>query len=73
MKTQPKTRLEIATASHAVLVLAEIKAATAAFDRGQVNVFDALDAVALALEALRPRNRRGRSSRVADARPPAAA
>jgi hypothetical protein len=32
-------------ATRAVLALADIKAATAAFDRGEVNVFDALAAI----------------------------
>lgn len=32
-------------AQRAVLAMAEIKAATEAFDRGDTNVFDALDAV----------------------------
>jgi hypothetical protein len=38
-------------AQSAILAMAEIKAATEAFDRGEANVFDALDAVAAAVEA----------------------
>lgn len=37
----------------AILTLAEIKAATEAFDRGETNVFEALDAVVVAIEAYR--------------------
>jgi hypothetical protein len=37
-------------AKQAVLVMAEIKAATDAFDRGDTNVFDALDAIRVAVE-----------------------
>ncbi len=37
----------------AILALAEIKAATEAFDRGDANVFDALDAILIAVEAYR--------------------
>jgi hypothetical protein len=35
----------------AVFTLAEIKRATQAFDKGQSNVFDALDAIVVAIEA----------------------
>jgi len=35
----------------AVLAMAEIKAATDAIDRGDTNVFDALDAIRVAVEA----------------------
>ncbi|MEX0668981.1 MAG: hypothetical protein WD060_00790 [Pirellulales bacterium] len=38
-------------AKRAVLVMAEIKVATDAFDRGDTNVFDALDAIRVAVEA----------------------
>jgi hypothetical protein len=38
-------------AKRAVLVMAEIKAATDAFDRGDTNAFDALDAIRVAVEA----------------------
>ncbi len=38
-------------AKRAVLAMAEIKAATDAFDRGDTNVFDALDAIRVAVEA----------------------
>ncbi|NDC63749.1 MAG: hypothetical protein EBZ59_07160 [Planctomycetia bacterium] len=37
----------------AVLTLAEIKAAVEAFDRGDANVFDTLDAIIVAFEARR--------------------
>jgi hypothetical protein len=38
-------------ATNAILTLAEIKAATEAFDRGESNVFDALEAIIVAVEA----------------------
>ncbi|MFN9370117.1 MAG: hypothetical protein ACK6CT_15360 [Planctomycetia bacterium] len=44
----------------AVLTVAEIKAATEAFDRGDANVFAVLDAIVVAVEAYRsaaPRRR----------------
>ena len=51
----------------AILTLAEIKAAADAFDRGDSNVFDALDSIAVAVEAYRVavpgRSRRGRPRR----------
>ena len=37
----------------AILAIVEIKAATEAFDRGEANVFEALDAIAAAAEAAR--------------------
>ena len=37
-------------AKRAVLAMAEIKAAADAFDRGDTNVFDALDSVRVAVE-----------------------
>ena len=37
-------------AKRAVLAMAEIKAAADAFDRGDTNVFDALDSVRMAVE-----------------------
>lgn len=37
-------------AKRAVLAMAEIKAATEAFDQGDTNVFDALDAVKVAVD-----------------------
>ena len=40
-------------AAHAVLALAEIKAASAAFDRGDMNIFAAVDAIVIACEAYR--------------------
>jgi hypothetical protein len=39
----------VLTAQRAVLAMAEIKAATEAFDRGDTNVFEALDAVTVAV------------------------
>ena len=42
-----------AAAKAAILALAEIKAAAEAFERGESNVFDALDAVTVAVEAYR--------------------
>lgn len=41
----------VTLARRAMLVMAEIKAATDDFDRGDANVFDALDAIRLAIEA----------------------
>jgi hypothetical protein len=43
----------VTPAKRAVLVMAEIKAATDAFDRGDINVFDALDVVVAAVEEYR--------------------
>lgn len=40
-------------ATTAIVTLAEIKAAVEAFDRGDTNVFDVLDAIAVAVEAHR--------------------
>ncbi len=37
----------------AIVLLAEIKAATHSFDSGQVNVFDALDTIMTAIESYR--------------------
>lgn len=37
----------------AVLLLADIKAATQSFDSGQANVFDALDTIISAIESYR--------------------
>jgi hypothetical protein len=37
-------------AKRAVLAMAEIKAATEAFEQGDTNVFDALDAVRVVIE-----------------------
>jgi len=39
------------SATTAILTLADIKAAANAFERGEVSVFDALDAIAMAIEA----------------------
>jgi hypothetical protein len=41
----------------AILTMAEIKAATDGFNSGKTNVFDALDAVAVAIEAFREAER----------------
>ena len=46
---RPLSNPSIQTAT--ILTLAEIKAAVEAFDRGDTNVFDALDAVIVAVEA----------------------
>lgn len=37
----------------AIFTLVEINAATEAFDRGEANAFDALDAILVAIEAYR--------------------
>ena len=37
----------------AIFTLVEIKAATEAFDRGEANAFDALDAILVAVESYR--------------------
>lgn len=44
----PKNR---ASAPSAILLLAEIKAAVATFDRGEANAFDVVDAIAVVIEA----------------------
>ena len=41
------------TATLAILAMAEIKAAAESFDTGSANVFDALDAIVVAIEAYR--------------------
>jgi hypothetical protein len=41
----------ISAAKAAILTLAEIKAAADAFDRGETNAFDALDAIVMEVEA----------------------
>lgn len=40
-------------ASLALFTLAEIKAATEGFDRGETNLFDTLDAIVMAVEVFR--------------------
>ncbi|MFM8291031.1 MAG: hypothetical protein ACKOC4_04945 [Planctomycetia bacterium] len=45
--------MSVPFATTAVLTLAEIKAAVEAFDRGESNVFDALDVIVVAVEAYR--------------------
>jgi len=45
------TKHDFSPAANAILTMADIKAAAEAFEQGEVNVFDALDAVAVALEA----------------------
>ena len=47
MKKRPKL------ASCAILTMAEIKAAADGFNSGEVNVYDALEAIAVAVEAYR--------------------
>jgi len=44
----PKNR---ASDPSAILLLAEIKAAVATFDRGEANAFDVVDAIAVVIEA----------------------
>jgi len=46
-----KKLISVPFATTAILTLAEIKAAVEAFDRGKSNVFDALDAIIVAVEA----------------------
>ena len=46
----------------AILTLSEIKAAADRFDRGAVNVFDALDAIVEAITAYRLAMRPGREA-----------
>lgn len=57
---RPLSNQSIQTAT--ILTLAEIKAALEAFDRGEINAFDALDAIVVEVEAYRavarPANRR---------------
>lgn len=43
----------ISLAKAVILTLAEIKAAVEAFDRGETNAFDALDAIVMEVEAYR--------------------
>lgn len=52
--TKPTT---IPQAKRAILTMAEIKAALEAFDRGESNVFDALDAIIVEVEAYRAAGR----------------
>ena len=52
----------IQAAKSAILAMAEIKAVTEAFDRGDANIFDALDAVLVAVEAYRAAVLRGRKA-----------
>jgi hypothetical protein len=49
----------------AVLTLAEIKAAVEAFDRGETNVSDALEAIIVELEAYRAATRPENSRKTA--------
>ena len=46
-----KKPISVPFATTAILTLAEIKAAVEAFDRGDTGVFDALDAISVAVEA----------------------
>jgi hypothetical protein len=48
---RPLSNQSIQTAT--ILTLAEIKAALEAFDRGETNAFDALDAIVVVVEAYR--------------------
>lgn len=57
-------------AAIAILALAEIRAATEVFDRGEANVFDALAAVTVSVESYRVAIRRLRSPGRWTATPP---
>lgn len=46
----------------AVLALAEVKAANEAFDKGEVNVYDTLDAIVAAIEAYQLAEQRRRKA-----------
>lgn len=46
-----KKPISVRFSATAILTLAEIKAAVEAFDRGDTNAFDALDAIIVAVEA----------------------
>lgn len=46
-----KTPTGMPLAKTAVLTIAEIKTVTEAFDRGEANVFDVMDAIIVAVEA----------------------
>lgn len=48
-----KTPVTSPIAKTAILVLAEIEAATRAFEEGKTNVFDTLDAIEAAMDAYR--------------------
>jgi hypothetical protein len=48
-----KKPMSVPFATTAILTLAEIKAAVDAFDRGDTNVLDALNTIAVAVEAYR--------------------
>lgn len=48
--------------SAAILALAEIKAAAEAFEQGEANAFDALDAILVAIEAYHAANRKHRDA-----------
>ena len=49
----------------AIIAMAEIKAAVETFDRGEANVFDALDAIIVEIEAYRAADRPGNSREAA--------
>lgn len=53
------TNAGVKPATTAILTLADIKAAVEAFEQGEVNVFDALDAIAMAIEASKATAREG--------------
>jgi hypothetical protein len=46
-----KTPISVPFATTAILTLTEVKAAVERFDGGDVNVFDALDAIVVAVDA----------------------
>jgi hypothetical protein len=48
-----KKSRSLPAAKSAIITLAKIQAAAEAFDRGDTNVFDALDQIAVAIDAYR--------------------
>lgn len=48
-----KTSVSVPFATTAIFTLAAIKAAIEAFDRGESNMFDALDGIVVAVDAYR--------------------
>jgi len=47
----------VSLATCAIMTMAEVKAAAESFDKGSTNVFDALDAIVVAIEAYRAARR----------------
>ena len=50
-----KKPMSVPFATTAILAIAQIKAAVAAFDRGEPNVFEALDDIVVAVQAYQAR------------------